>query len=56
MNEIRWLAAQLEQHVESVVSNDYVLDEACGRATNPMHWDFRVSVGEVRAAVLRALT
>jgi capsular polysaccharide biosynthesis protein len=55
MNEIRWLAAQLAQHVESVVSNDYVLDEARGRATNPMHWDFRVSVGEVRAAALRAL-
>jgi capsular polysaccharide biosynthesis protein len=55
MRELRGLAAQLGQHMQSIVSNDYALEEPRRGAINPMHWDFRVSVEEVRAAVLRAL-
>jgi capsular polysaccharide biosynthesis protein len=55
MGEVRWLAAHLGQHVESVVSNDYAIDGTRPDDVNPMHWNYRASVAEVCAAAQRAL-
>jgi capsular polysaccharide biosynthesis protein len=55
MHEIRWVASQLGQRMESVVSDDYAISESRRAETPAMHWDFRIPVERVRAAVARAL-
>lgn len=52
MEEFRWLAGLRGQRMVTVESADYVMDDARKKVTRKMHWDYRVAVDDVVAALL----
>jgi capsular polysaccharide biosynthesis protein len=55
MDDFRFMAEALGQRIVTIVSDDYDIDAARAAQIQPPHWDYRVDVIEVLAALEREL-